>query len=151
MAMWERANFIRTVTIQVLEAIDEAKWDVQPEGFANTVKWNAGHMYVSMEWFLKEADSSYESDVAKYAPFFAPGTKPADWSENPASKEEIIGLLKGQMERVQAHFANRLADEAAKEVKIGPLGLTSIDDILNFALFHEGLHLGTIQSQMKIV
>ncbi|WP_338754687.1 DinB family protein [Bacillus sp. FJAT-52991] len=149
--MWERVNFSRIVTLRTLEAIDEAKWDVQPEGFSNTVKWNAGHIYVSMEWFLKEADPNYESDVEKYAPFFATGTKPADWSENPASKEEIIDLLKGQVERVQAHFQDRLADAPANEVKIGPLVLTSIDDILNFSLFHEGLHLGTIQSQMKIM
>ncbi|PAQ13167.1 hypothetical protein CD798_16470 [Bacillaceae bacterium SAOS 7] len=151
MAMWERVNFIRTVTLRTLEAIDEAKWDVQPEGFANTVKWNAGHTYVVMESLLKAADPSFETDMERYAPFFAPGTKPADWPENPASKEEIIGLLKGQMERVQAHFTDRLADAPANEVKIGPLELTSIDDILNFALFHEGLHLGTIQSQMKMV
>ncbi|WP_238941972.1 DinB family protein [Bacillus sp. REN10] len=149
--MWERVNFTRNVTLRTLEAIEEAQWDAQSEGFSNTVKWNAGHTYVVMESLLKAADPSYESNVEKYAPFFAPGTKPADWLENPASKEEIMGLLKGQIERVQAHFADHLADAPANEVKIGPLVLTSIDDVLNFVLFHEGLHLGTIQSQMKVM
>ncbi|MFK2824088.1 DinB family protein [Bacillus sp. B190/17] len=151
MAIWERFDFVRTATVNALANIDESKWDQQPEGFSNTIKWNAGHIYVSLETLLKAAAPDLQTDAEKYAPFFGMGTKPSDWPETVPSKEEVIELLTQQKARIQAHFEGRLSDQPAATIKIGPLALETIDDLLNFALFHEGLHLGIIQSQAKIV
>ncbi|KAB7709136.1 DinB family protein [Bacillus aerolatus] len=151
MATWEQLDFVRTATVNTLEKIDENKWDKQPEGFSNTIKWNAGHIYVSLESFLKAADSEFQTNVEEYAPFFGMGTKPSEWPDNAPSKEQIIQLLTDQKTRVQQHFKDRLSDQPANEIKIGPLSLNTINDVINFSLFHEGLHLGVIQAQLKIL
>ncbi|RJS59092.1 hypothetical protein CJ483_02630 [Bacillus sp. PK3_68] len=151
MAIWERVNFTRTATVNTLEKIDEGKWDQQPEGFPNTIRWNAGHIYLVMEALMTKAAPDLETNIQKYAPFFSPGTKPSDWPDTVPSKEDIIHLLVDQQKRMQQHLDSRLSDQPANEIMIGPLKLESIDDLLNFLLFHEGMHLGVIQSQMKLV
>ena len=151
MAIWERLNFVRTATVNTLEKIDESKWDQQPEGFSNTIKWNAGHIYLVMEGLMTKAAPGLETNIKEYAPFFSPGTKPSDWPDTVPSKEKVIQLLVDQQTRIQQHFQGRLSDQPANEIMIGPLKLETIDDLLNFLLFHEGMHLGTIQAQMKLV
>lgn len=151
MAIWERLNFARTATVNTLEKIDESKWDEQPEGFSNTIRWNAGHIYLVMESLMTIAAPDLETKIQEYAPFFSPGTKPSDWPDAVPSKEEIIERLTEQHTRLQQHLEGRLSQQPANEIAIGPLKLETIDDLLNFLLFHEGMHLGTIQAQMRLI
>ncbi|KKB34674.1 DinB family protein [Bacillus thermotolerans] len=152
MAIWERLEFARSATVGTLEAIEEEKWNTQPEGFGNTIKWNAGHIYISLESLLQVAAPGYEAVKAEeYASLFSTGTRPSEWTDNGPSKQEMIELLSGQTERVKQYFEERLSDQPAQELAIGPLALKTIDDLINFSLFHEGMHIGIIQSQLKVL
>ncbi|MFK4997402.1 DinB family protein [Bacillus sp. N9] len=44
-------KYSRTSTLIALSKIDEKKWDEQPAGYPNTVRWNAGHVYITAEDF----------------------------------------------------------------------------------------------------
>ncbi|MBM7647795.1 hypothetical protein JOC78_000735 [Bacillus ectoiniformans] len=144
-------KFVRGATIKTLEKIDESKWDVQPPGFSNTIKWNAGHIYFVLESFMKMADSSYDTKVKEYNSYFAAGTRPSDWPGQSPSKQEVIQLLNEQTENIQRHFSDRLQAQPQKEITIRGLTFSSVEELLNFTLFHEGLHLGIIQTQNKLI
>ena len=49
-------KYSRTSTLILLPKLDEKIWDIQPEGWPNTIRWNAGHMYAEAESFLHDAD-----------------------------------------------------------------------------------------------
>lgn len=45
--------YSRTSVLIALQNINESKWDNQPSSFPNTIRWNAGHMYITAEVFFK--------------------------------------------------------------------------------------------------
>lgn len=150
MAIWEQFVFTRTASVKTLQKVEKEMWDKQPSGFPNTIRWNAGHIFATVESMLQKADSSYESTAPSYVTFFSPGTKPSEWTETAPSSEEIIHQLQTQVERIKQHFDGRLDEKIAQPISIGPLTIKTIHDILSFSIFHEGLHLGIISSHIKI-
>ncbi len=48
-------NYSRTSTLILLPKLEVEYWDIQPEGFPNTIRWNAGHVYAEADAFLKDA------------------------------------------------------------------------------------------------
>src|SRR5690625_3621615 len=105
-------KYSRTSTLILLNKIDEDKWDIQPDGFPNTVRWNAGHVYSTAEDFLHDADKNYEIIRPEWNDLFLDGTRPSEWPENVPSAQEIKDALKEQQERIYNYIQAKLADEA---------------------------------------
>lgn len=150
LAILEPFRFTRAATIKTLQKIDQEKWDLQPNGFSNTIRWNAGHIYVTLESLLHGSDTTYHLIEPSYSAFFKNGTRPSEWKEEAPSAENIIHHLQNQGDRIEEHFAHRLTEKINQPIQIGPLTLTTYEEIITFSLFHEGLHLGIISSYIKI-
>src|SRR5699024_9086629 len=80
-------------TLILLPKLEEKYWDIQPEGFPNTIRWNAGHVYAEADSFLKDADENYVVTRPEYQTFFADGTRPSEWFGDVQTKDEIIEAL----------------------------------------------------------
>src|SRR5690625_1782250 len=106
-------KYSRTSTLILLNKIDEDKWDVQPEGFPNTVRWNAGHVYSTAEDFLRDADRSYDIVRPEWNDLFLDGTRPSEWPEDVPSAKEIKEALKEQQTRIFEYFQGKLKEEAS--------------------------------------
>lgn len=142
--------YSRTSVLIGLRNIHEDKWDNQPENFPNTIRWNAGHMYVTTEIFLHKADPNYAVIYPQWKSFFINGTRPSDWMKKPPSKNEIIHALEEQKERILTYSHNDLK-KVAKEVQtFHALSLDTIEQALQFITWHDGLHLGIIKSMDKV-
>src|SRR5699024_7576098 len=100
-------KYSRTSTLILLPKIDESIWDIQPEGFPNTIRWNAGHIYAEAEGFLHDADHQYEIVRPDWMPLFLDGSRPSEWPENVPTKEEIIDALTEQEKRIEQFFAGK--------------------------------------------
>src|SRR5690625_5029905 len=86
-------NYSRTSTLILLPKLEEKYWDIQPDGFPNTIRWNAGHVYAEADSFLKDADENYEVTRPEYQTFFADGTRPSEWvGDVPRSEEHTSEL-----------------------------------------------------------
>ena len=70
-------NFTRLYTLGRLKQTIDAEWDTQPSGFSNTIRWNAGHIYVTLENFVHLVDEEYEIVNAEWIPLFVRGSSPA--------------------------------------------------------------------------
>ncbi|WP_050181649.1 DinB family protein [Domibacillus robiginosus] len=143
--------FARNAALGTIAKAPENKWDEVPAAFSNNIRWNAGHIFVTAEGLLHLADESYEVSQPEWQALFATGTRPADWPKELPSAEDITNALQEQMNRIEHHFSAKLTEKAVKPVTIGPLEMTTVEAVLQFVTFHEGMHTGVINSLAKIV
>lgn len=141
-------KYSRTSTLILLPKLDEKWWDIQPEGWPNTIRWNAGHVYAEAESFLHDADHNYTITHPEWLDLFLDGTRPSEWTKDDPvpTKEEIITALKEQEKRIETFFQLKLANKASKVRDINGLLLDTVDASLQFVTWHEGLHLGILKA-----
>ena len=122
-----------------------------PEGHKNNIIWNIGHILVTEQLLAYRLSglSTLVSDdlIEKYKK----GTKP----EGRVTQEEvneIKDLLVPTIERTIADYKNNKFQNF-NEYTVSTTGntLKTIDDSLEFILFHEGMHMGIVMSQLKMV
>ncbi|TNJ67014.1 DinB family protein [Paenibacillus hemerocallicola] len=142
---------VRQIVLHQLQSIPEPLFDVQPQAFGNTIRWNVGHIVFYMDYYLS-LDSSYQSNLPEtYARLFNTGTKPSDWIVSPPTKEELVQLLSGQLDRLSDVSPNTLEAPLASPIEMGPFRFETFGDAFHFAFIHEAIHLGTISSLFKVV
>lgn len=139
-------KYSRTSTLILLPQLDEALWDIQPEGWPNTIRWNAGHIYAEAEKFLHDADHSYEITHPDWMELFLDGSRPSEWPEDVPTKADIIDALKKQEKRIETFFDGKYAQKADDVRDLHGTLLDTVDAALQFVTWHEGLHLGILKS-----
>ena len=140
----QQYTFWRYRTIQSLDATTEEQSDMLPAGFTNTVRWNLGHVLVTVEFVLNRFAKVENFLPDNYARLFKAGTRPNEWTEEPPSLTELKQYLLEQIKQVQ-ELEGQLNESVATEFSIGSyLTLETIGELLLFLMNHENLHLGTI-------
>lgn len=139
-------KYNRTSSLILLPKLEEELWDVQPENWPNTIRWNAGHVYAEAEGFLHDADHQYEITHPEWLDLFLDGTRPSEWEGDIPSKEEIIEALREQETRIETFFADKYDQPASKVRDLNGTLLDTVDASLQFITWHEGIHLGIMKS-----
>lgn len=145
------AKILRQVVMQQVQAIPEELFDIQPEGFNNTIRWNVGHMIYWMDKYSTLSFGSASAIPDTYDALFNSGTKPSDWTITPPSKEEIVEILTDQFSRIAELTPELLGEKLSSPYTFGPFQFNIAGELFNFALIHEAIHLGTISSQLKLL
>jgi uncharacterized damage-inducible protein DinB len=147
---FQQLDFYRHLTIAELESIDEEKVNIVPEGFNNSILWNAGHVYVATEYIIIRQTGEEMIIPEGYGDMFNGGTKPADWTSKPPKVAEIKKLLTEQTDRIKAAVEGKLNAELIYPFEIpNRVKFTTIAEVLNFALYHEGQHTGFMKGLKK--
>lgn len=146
MATMKMFKYSRTSTLILLPKLEEELWDIQPEGFPNTIRWNAGHMYATAVDFLQDADSDFKDPRPRFQELFIDGTRPSEWTGEIPSKDEIIEALQEQDQYIQKFFAENLHEPASTPRDVNGTILDTKDAALQFVTWHEGIHLGIAKS-----
>lgn len=129
---------------------DEA-WDIQPNGFNNTIRWNAGHIFVSMEALVQKALGDYKPVNPEWIPLFVTGSSPEGWGGHVPSNEELLEALKEQPARVVAALEGNLGNVLTESMSIGPMHtMETVEAIVQFVVWHEGVHSGIINGLSNI-
>ena len=144
-------KYNRTSTLILLPKLKEEVWDIQPENFPNTIRWNAGHIYAEAEGFLHDADNNYEFIRPAWMDLFLDGTRPSEWEGEIPTKEEIIEALREQETRIEKFFEGKYHHKADKVRDLNGTLLDTVDSSLQFVTWHEGLHLGILKSLRLLV
>ena len=143
-------KYSRAAFLIALRNTPNNKWDEQPEGFPNTKRWNAGHVYITAEDYLCKADHNYEIVHPEWYDLFIDGSSPADWNGEEPPVEELLQAIDKQGERILDYFNGKLQNTADETVDIRYLKLDTVDAALQFVTWHEGIHLGIIKSMQKL-
>ena len=142
---------IRAFSKSVLETNSLEDLNKIPSGFNNNIIWHIGHIVVTQQALVYKLSGldTMASDalINKYRK----GTKP----ESPVTQEEvdeIKGLLFTTIEQTHQDYLNGVF-EKYQEYTVSTTGntLKTVDDALQFALFHEGLHIGYIMALLRTV
>ncbi|MCR2807559.1 DinB family protein [Paenibacillus soyae] len=140
---------LRQIVIGQLQGVSEDKFDIQPKGFNNTIRWNVGHMVYWMDKYLTLSFGFPCAISPQYEVLFGSGTKPADWTVAPLSKEELTEMLMAQLSRLSELTPETLDINLQSPFIMGPFEFTTSGELFNFALMHEAIHLGIISGQLK--
>ncbi|MBB4822868.1 putative damage-inducible protein DinB [Sporosarcina luteola] len=143
-------EFTRHHTLSRLERAQAAAWDEQPEGFNNTIRWNAGHIYSSMEYFISSILPAYTPVHPEWGALFGTGTNPSEWEGQPPSNEVLLEALKEQPRRVSAVVEGKWDEKLAQAITIGPLTMETVGELVEFVVWHEGTHAGLIDALGRV-
>lgn len=151
--IFKQLRFVRENTIgYVTEMNDEASLFI-PEGFNNNIKWNLGHIYVVQEkfayYFIKEKMIMPNN----FSELFTTGTSPTNWGNQALPTiSELIQLLENQIDRIEQALEFRLKEVIEKPYTTSTgITLSTVEELLSFCLYHEGMHFATIKSYQRII
>ncbi len=147
----KQLNFTRIYTLGRLKQSNKEAWDTQPNGFNNTIRWNAGHIFVAMETLVQKAVEGYEPVNPKWIPLFATGSNPKDWEGEIPSNEELLAALEAQPTHITEALKGNLSNTLQDPMSIGPLHtMETAEAIVQFAVWHEGVHAGIIHGLNRV-
>ena len=145
--LFKNMELTRSFFIKNVEALEEGLVDIQPEGFNNTIHWHIGHVLTTAESFMFGFPKNTSHLPANYLELFAKGTKPADWQGDVPSVSVLTSQLKDQLKRMK----EIPVESFSKKLEESFLGQETFGELINFALFHENLHLGHIQAMKRVI
>lgn len=151
--LFNQLTFVRNQTLNLLEGVTEEMADQVPEGFRNTIRWNAGHIYVVVERFAFQYLGLQQNLPEGFKEQFEYGTSPLSTHEyRVPTLSELEELLKTQQVRIQESLFDRL-DEKIIPPYTTSAGMTleTPKQFLTFNLYHEGMHLSVIKLYKKLL
>lgn len=148
-AIIHTSKVLRQVVIGQVQAVSEEQLDVQPNGFNNTIRWNVGHMIYWMDRYSTLCFDVPSAIPEHYESLFNSGTKPSSWSIAPPGKEELMQMMTMQLSRFSELTPSMLTAALKSPYVMGPFQFDTAGELFNFALIHEGIHLGTISGLLK--
>lgn len=142
---------VRQTVLHQVQAIPEELFDIYPQAFSNTIRWNVGHIIVSLDSLFSRAFPFSSNLPEGYAGLFKRGTKPSDWSITPPAKEELVQYLSGQLNRLSEIRPSILEQPLKSPIQIGSLSFEAVGELFNFAFIHETVHSTTITCLRKVI
>ena len=120
-----------------------------PKGFKNNIIWNIGHIVVTEQLLLYRLSGLPTMVSEEMIEKYKKDTKP-EGVVTQAEVDEITELLFSTIKKTQEDYNNnKFVNYQEYTVSTTGSTLKNIDDAINFALFHEGMHLGYILALKK--
>ena len=122
-----------------------------PKGFNNNIIWNIGHIVVTEQLLAYKLSGLpmmvSEDMIEKYRK----GTKPEiDATQDDVN--DIKALLFSTIKRTENDYENNVFKNfTAYTVSTTGNTLNTIDEALQFVLFHEGMHLGYVMALLRTI
>jgi hypothetical protein len=144
----------RSLISKGLENIDEAKWDIIPTGFKNNIRWQVAHLITSpgnLTYGIVGKDHPLVSKA--FVEATRKGTSPESMtaSGEDYSKKRLLTLFPQIITQLEKDW-NYIKILPFKNYTTSTgLVLENLDAALAYSNVHDGIHLGNILAQMKLV
>ncbi len=146
----ETAIFTRKSLLKILESKTYQQQVEIPDGFKNSIFWNVAHLLVTQQLlFYKLSGNQLQIDeelVRKYGKGSTASTD-VDQRDIQYVKDHLVPAMEKTFDDYQKGV---FADFNPYMTSTG-IELKSIDDVICFSGFHDGIHLGVVLSLRKIV
>jgi hypothetical protein len=140
----------RSYVLQLVNGLTAEQLNEVPAGFNNNIIWNLGHLIASQQGicYLRAGLKAWVSE--KVYGDYKPGTKPSSFINN-SEIEELKNLLLTSLDPLETDYGNNLFQNYPTWTTRYDVTITTIDEALQFLLFHEGLHTGYIMALKRVV
>lgn len=148
--IFQATNFTRTRLLHLLENLTPEQLCFIPKGFKNNIIWNLGHILIT-EQMLSYSLSGLDIPVdKKFVKIYGKGSSP----KTAITKEEI-NEIKAQLipaiKQTEKDLKNGIFKTYNSYTTSVGITLASVEEALQFNLFHEGIHFGIILSIKKLL
>ena len=141
---------IRTKALELISGLSIAELNKIPTGFNNNIIWNLGHLVAAQEgiFYLRgKLELTIEQDFFNS---FKNGSKP-DHMMLAEEIEKIKSLLFSSLDQLELDLDKNIFDNYPAWTTSTGFEINSIEDVLIFLPFHEGLHLGQVMAYKRLV
>jgi uncharacterized damage-inducible protein DinB len=150
LAQVDRIRKTRNYLLDIIKDVPVEQMNAIPEGFSNNMIWHLGHMVAAQQGICYLRAGLPAAVADKYIQLYKPGTKP----EQPVDQAEVAAikqLMFSTLDQLENDLKdNRIINYPSWTTRYG-VEISSIDDALDFLLFHEGLHAGYITYMKRLV
>jgi len=141
---------LRKNTQQLLDQLDLSQVNKIPEGFNNNIIWNAGHAVV-IQYLLTYGLSGVEIPLSKeLIKKYRKGSQASDQTSQ-EELDELRALLTSSVEQLRQDYEKGLFKEFKPYIVGLGTKLNTIEEAIMFNNSHEGVHLGYMMAQRKLV
>ena len=141
---------VRAFAVQLMDGLSSEALNTIPEGFNNNIIWNLAHLVAAEQGICYMRAGVAPTIPTAFILAYTRGTKPT----GDVSAADILAIrtaLTASPVRLAADYAAGVF--AGYKAWTTPYGvtLTTIDEALQFLLYHEGLHGGYIMALKRLV
>ncbi|GAA4729609.1 DinB family protein [Flavisolibacter ginsenosidimutans] len=140
----------RQFLISLLDGLSLEQLNKIPQGFNNNIIWNAGHIVAAQQGVCyRRAGLPLIVDEAFFDQF-KPESKPQEQATE-AEVAQIKKLLLSTIDDLQRDYENKkFSTYPAWTTRYG-VAINSIEDVVSFLDFHDGLHVGYAMALRRCV
>jgi DinB superfamily len=149
----EKIKIFRQFLLAQIAGLTAERLNKIPEGYNNNIIWNLAHLICAQQslCYVRAGQSITVDD--KYFSPYRTNTRPDAFIDE-QEIETIKKLFISSIDELQADFDKKIFDNYSPSENISKVygvELMSIDDALEFLLYHEGFHSGYILSLKHLV
>lgn len=140
----------RKIFHHYLKHFDLEQLNYIPDGFNNNILWNIAHTVVTQQLLVYKISGLDMHIPKEWIGLFAKGTKP----ERRFTTEEVAAIdtaLFTTYEALEKDMTAGIFEEYTPYTTSTGMVLDSVDTTMNFILFHDGIHLGSVLAMAKLV
>jgi hypothetical protein len=140
----------RSFLLQLTGGLTTRQLNEVPDGFNNNILWNLGHLVASQQGvcYLRAGLKTWVPENVYLQ--YKPDTKPSGFL-NSAEVAEIKSLLFTSLEQLEKDYHNKLFQNYISWTTRYGVPITTIEEALQFLLFHEGMHTGYLMALKRVV
>ncbi len=141
----------RTAMIALCESLTQEQLLIIPEGWSNNIYWHLGHCLVTQQTLVyKRTGSDLHVDPSIITACIK-GSSPRTWDGLPLSFDDIKKQLIDLAEQCITDYQALAAKPYDSFVTGTGTPINTLDDAIDFNLYHEGMHMGLMIALTKYV
>ncbi|SFB13141.1 DinB superfamily protein [Flavobacterium swingsii] len=140
----------RNLLLQFLENHSLAQLNKIPEGFANNIIWNIGHIVTVQQMLVYKLSGLGMMISDEMVDTYKKGTKP-EREIKQEEVDEIKKLLFSTLEQTKEDFANDIFDEYMEFTTGVGFTIKNAKSAVEFNNYHEALHTGIMMQIKKFI
>jgi len=145
----ERLKKTRIFLLDLIKDLTTEQLNEIPKGFNNNIIWNLGHLIASQQGLSYVRAGLKPIVEESLIRTYKAQTKPTSY----ISEEEIRTIKDvsiSVLDRLEEDYNKQLFSAYEAFTTRYDVPITTIDEAINFLLFHEGLHMGYIMAMKKV-
>lgn len=149
----ETIKKFRHFLLRQIDGLTPEQLNIIPNGYNNNIIWNVAHLIAATQSLCYVRAGLPITVDGRYVTPFMPGTKPERLLEQPEIdriKELSITSLDQLQVDVDQHLFTNYSPSTVIP-KIYGVDVNTIDDAIDFLLYHEGFHSGYVRSLKHLV